>query len=77
MKEPLWKTILNWGTVIAFFVVPTAFFIMHINGSFTGMTAEDFKYIETWLRNLTFLVFGLAGMKAAQYFKNGHNGDKK
>ena len=83
MKDPLWKTVLNWGTVLLFFLVPL--FIMSVQlyanthpGWWQWMEnlspqehERRFEYLNDFMRNLTILVFGLAGLRTWENLKNG------
>ncbi len=73
--EPLWRVFLNWGTVIAFFAIPLTLFCVQFYarthpGWFNEEHPEHFKYIADYQRNLTILVFGLAGLKTWENIKN-------
>ena len=92
-NEPLWKTVLNWGTVILFLTLPL--FIMGVqiyinthpdswHWTDPNLTPEQrtqrFQYIYDFMRNLTVLVFGLAGLRTWENIKqNGaaKNGNKQ
>jgi hypothetical protein len=54
--EPLWKMILNWGTVIVFFALPIAALLGWLH-------PERLDYLREYMRSITLLVFGLAGLK--------------
>ena len=83
MKDPLWKTVLNWGTVVLFLLLPL--FIMAIQlyanthpGWWQWMEKLNpqeherrFQYVNDFMRNLTILVFGLAGLRTWENLKNG------
>jgi len=76
MKEPLWKTILNWGTVIVFLTLPLVVFTLHVYAkTHPGWILEgregEFKYVFEFQRNITVLVFGLAGLRTWEGIKNG------
>jgi hypothetical protein len=63
--EPLWKMVLNWGTVLVFFALPIA--------AFTGLLhPERLEYLREYMRNITLLVFGLAGLKTWESIKYGN-----
>jgi len=66
--EPLWKMVLNWGTVIVFFALPIA--------AFAGwLHPERLEYLREYMRNITLLVFGLAGLKTWEQFSKKKEGD--
>ncbi len=80
MKDPLWKTVLNWGTVVTFLTLPLIVFIMQLymrahTGTFDTTHPEHFKYLLDFQRNITVLVFGLAGLKTWENIKE--NGRKE
>lgn len=70
MKEPLWKTVLNWGAVLTFFLLPLTVFISQFT-IFTDMAAQkdDLDYLKTFMTNITLLVFGLAGLRTWETIK--------
>jgi len=84
VKDPLWKTVLNWGTVITFFTLPL--FIMCVQlyahthpGWWTHAEGEQnrFQYLYDFMRNITLLVFGLAGLRTFENLKNGRHQEKE
>ena len=89
MKDPLWKTVLNWGTVITFLVLPLFIlsFQLYVNthpGYWKWVEpnltpeqhAQRFQYIYDFMRNITILVFGLAGLKTWENVRNGKVNNK-
>jgi len=83
-EEPLWKTVLNWGTVITFLTLPLVIMSIQIYANThpgwwewaeKGLTQserqERFAYLYDFMRNLTILVFGLAGLRTWEHIKNG------
>jgi hypothetical protein len=67
--EPRWRILLNWSAVITFFTVPLISFLLHLMAivnpgwfNLTGHTPGEFKYMQELERNVTILVFGLAGL---------------
>ena len=71
-QEPLWKTVLYWGTVITFFTLPMLVFVIHLvligwpealHGN-AGAHLGEFKYVFEFHRTLAALVFGLAGLNS-------------
>lgn len=86
MKEHLWKTVLNWGTVIFFFLLPISCFIIHLYAlthqgwlgpPISGEEKYDFSYVQNLQRDITFLVFGLAGLRTWEAIKNGNGKPKE
>jgi len=83
-RDPLWKVVLNWGTVVTFLTLPLvlASIQIYINthpGTWTwvdpDLTAEQrvarFQYLYDFMRNITILVFGLAGLRTWENVRNG------
>jgi hypothetical protein len=79
-SEPLWRLTLYWGTVVAFFTLPLAIFILHLtliawpeimHGT-APVYAGQFKYIFEFHRTLAALVFGLAGLQTTQLIATKH-----
>lgn len=60
--EPLWKIVLNWGTVIVFFTLP----ILFVTGC---LHPERLEYLREYMREITLLVFGLAGLRTWQQIR--------
>lgn len=64
MKEPVWKTVLNWGTVLIFLAFPIVLFITQL---WVYPTLDQEKvhldYLREFMRNITILIFGLAGLR--------------
>jgi hypothetical protein len=83
MKEPLWRLILNWGTVISFLTVPLIIMSIQVYANThpgwwqwnDALTPEQhqsrFQYLNDFMRNITILVFGLAGLRTWENIKNG------
>jgi hypothetical protein len=83
VKEPLWKTVLNWGTVITFFTLPAFLITVQIYShthpdwwQHTPQEQDRFHYLNDFLRNVTLLVFGLAGLRTWEQIKNGNRKEK-
>jgi len=89
MKEPGWKVLLNWGAVISFLTVPlTVLTIQVYLNTHPGVwhwveqlspeqRIQRFQYIYDFMRNLTILVFGLAGLRTWQHISDTKNGNGK
>lgn len=86
VKDPMWKTVLNWGAVLAFFLLPITFFIVHLYAlthigwlgkPLSGEEKYDFSYVQNLQRDITFLVFGLAGLRSWEVIRNGNNNRKE
>ena len=74
MKDPLWKLILNWGAVITFLVLPVLLLSLQMSGWLT-VDKEELDYLREYFRNITILVFGLAGLRTWEAIKaNGRPG---
>jgi len=79
MKDPLWRTVLNWGTVITFFTLPITIMCIqlyaHTHPNWWQHTLGEpqrFQYLYDFMRNITILVFGLAGLRTWENLKNGN-----
>jgi hypothetical protein len=90
MNDPLWKTVLHWGAVITFLTFPLVILSIQIYanthpGWWTWndeLTPEQqhqrYQYLSEFMRNVTILVFGLAGLRTWETIKNGnHNNERK
>jgi hypothetical protein len=74
--DPLWKTFLNWGAVVTFLSLPLIMLCVQMYGRthpgwMDTSSPEHFKYLGEFQRNLTILVFGLAGLRTWENVKNG------
>jgi hypothetical protein len=81
-KEPLWKLVLNWGAIITFLTLPTVILSVQLihwthPGFFQFPANPRIEYLREFQRNLTILVFGLAGLRTWEQIKNGKNGNGK
>lgn len=71
MKDPLWRTCLNWGAVITFFTAPLLIFLLQVTSeeswnkwlNFAEHIGE-FKWLAQFYASVTALVFGLAGLNS-------------
>ena len=73
----MWKTVLNWGAVITFLTLPL--FILSVqlyNWTHPGFMMANPERIEKlreflaeYMRNVTILVFGLAGLRTWESIK--------
>ena len=84
MKEPRWREVLCWGTVITFLSAPLLVFILHlISDEFPqsfhfSAHIQEYKFLGHFYQIISGLTFGLAGLNTVDKFKsNGKNGDKK
>jgi hypothetical protein len=86
VKDPTWKLVLNWGAVITFLSLPLVLFAIQFwNWTHPGfITLLDPKHPRTeflaeFHRNVTILVFGLAGLRTWEQVKNNgkEKGDKQ
>jgi len=88
-KEPLWKVILNWGAVSTFLVLPLSIMLLQVYANThpgwwkwheeltPDQRMQRFTYLYDHMRNLTILVFGLAGLRTWEHITNGKNGNNK
>src|ERR1700739_3349387 len=71
MAEPLWRRVLNWGTVITFFSAPLLIFCLQVLSeenwapwfNFAKHLGE-FKWLGNFYNSITALTFGLAGLNS-------------
>ena len=85
MSDPLWRTVLNWGAVVTFLTLPLMLFSIQLwNWTHPGfLTLMDPKqprieFLAEFHRNVTILVFGLAGLRTWEQVRNGkHNSETK
>jgi hypothetical protein len=77
MNEPLWKLALNWGAVITFLTLPLLIMViqLYVLSHPTWIPnpekyADHFKHLSEFQRNLTVLVFGLAGLRTWEAIKS-------
>jgi hypothetical protein len=80
-REPLWRTVLCWGAVSLFLILPILILIIRLmSDSFPNMhwgeTISQAKFVIPYFQSLTALVFGLAGLNVWDR-KNGRNNSKK
>lgn len=70
MNEPKWKTILNWGAVCTFFLLPLSLFVLQFT-IFPDLAQQkaDLDYLKAFMTNITLLVFGLAGLRTWETIK--------
>ena len=87
MKEPLWRLVLNWGTVVTFLILPLVILSIQVYANThphwwtwqdhqltPEQQASRYQYLNDFMRNLTILVFGLAGLRTWEQIKiNGNN----
>lgn len=74
--DPYWKIALNWGAVITFFTLPLFVFIGQLT-IWPNLEAEKehLDYLRGFMTNITYLVFGLAGLRTWEQIKA--NGNKQ
>jgi hypothetical protein len=84
MKEPLWREVLCWGTVITFLSAPLLVFILHVLSDEVPWLhfsehIKEYGFLVPFFQTVTALVFGLAGLHSLdKRLSNGKsNGDKK
>jgi hypothetical protein len=82
--EPKWKTFLNWAAVITWFMMPLLVFTLQCLSEEQWMKwihfnehMAEFKWLGSYYRDLTFLVFSLAGLQVLnRKFPDATNGKK-
>jgi hypothetical protein len=81
VKEPTWKTALNWGVVILFLTLPLIMMIIQLyiltHPTWMPKAAqyrEHFSYLKNFMNTLAMLVFGLSGLRTWEQVRNGKNG---
>lgn len=82
MKEPLWRTLLCWGAVLAYLTVPLITYILIVvsiqsPGWNINEHLKDFAGLGQWFQALSALVFGLAGLRSFDRYVDVKNGSKK
>jgi hypothetical protein len=72
MRDPYWKIALNWGAVLVFFSLPFVIFVTQL-WVYPNLDQEKahLDYLREWMRNVTLLVFGLAGLRTWEQMKRG------
>lgn len=77
-QDPPWKRALNWGAVITFLTLPMVLLVIQVwnwthPGFLTLVEGKDphIEYLREFMRNITILVFGLAGLRTWEQIKNG------
>jgi fumarate reductase subunit D len=82
MKEPLWRSILCWGTVITFLTMPLIVLVIAITARLYGwMGLEEhlkgYKFLGAFYQSVTALTFGLSGLRSLDRFIETKNGNSK
>ena len=86
MRDPLWKTTLCWLAVISFFALPACVFTLQVfsvtHPGWMDMTLTKelvephIAYLQSFQRDVTFIVMGLAGLRAIEQIRANGNGKK-
>jgi hypothetical protein len=81
MKEPLWRTVLCWGSVITFLSAPLICFILmaisdEVSWLHFSQHINEYKFMVPFFQSITALVFGLAGLNSWDKIRNGKDGSK-
>jgi hypothetical protein len=68
MKEPLWRTVLYWGSTIVFLFAPLTVFSLHfasdeLHWEFSKHI-KDYSGLAPSYQTLTALIFGLCGLRS-------------
>jgi hypothetical protein len=66
----IWKLVLAWVCLVAFFGIPTLLFAFHLShmGS-DPLFAIEFKWMGEYLRTVTAIIISLAGLNTVELFK--------
>ena len=79
-NEPLWRTVLCWGTVITFLTLPLVCFVLEVISEEEQVTwlhfnehLKQFNWLVPYFQSITALVFGLAGLNSFDKSRNGKN----
>jgi Na+/citrate or Na+/malate symporter len=76
-KEPLWKTVLCWGSVVTFLTAPLIIFIMHIVSDENpavfhfSQHMQEYKFLDRFYQIIAALIFGMAGLHSWDKRLNG------
>lgn len=82
MTTPLWKTVLAWGAVVTFLSLPLFILAVQLyNWTHPGWMIADpervdrlREFLGEFMRNITILVLGLAGLRTWEQIKANGNG---
>jgi hypothetical protein len=82
MKEPLWRAVLCWGSVIIFLTLPLVVLVIAITARMYGWMGMDehlkgYKFLGNFYQSVTALVFGLSGLRSLDRFVETKNGNSK
>jgi hypothetical protein len=82
MREPLWKEILCYGSVITFLTMPLVVLVIAISARLYGwMGVEEhlkgYKFLGAFYQSVTALTFGLSGLRSLDRFIETKNGNSK
>jgi hypothetical protein len=68
-----WKLVLAWCCLATFFGIPLGFFTIHMIALATKYPffqhANEFRYMEGYLKTITAIIISLAGFSTAELFK--------
>jgi hypothetical protein len=75
MKEPLWRLVLCWGTVITFLSAPLMVFSLHILSDEVpwfhfSQHIKEYTFMTPFFQSITALVFALAGLNSFDRSRN-------
>jgi hypothetical protein len=78
MKEPLWRIVLCWGSVVLFLTLPMLILLVRlISDSYPDFhwseSLQQAKFMIPYFQSLTALIFGLAGLNTWDR-RNGRGG---
>jgi len=82
MTEPLWRSVLCWGTVVTFLTLPLVIFILALASREFGWTnfeqhIREYKFLGNFYQSVTALAFGLSGLRSLDRFVETKNGAAK
>jgi hypothetical protein len=79
MKEPRWRAVLCWGSVLTFLTLPLLIFTLAIASQEFGWThfhehVKDYKFLGNFYQSVTALTFGLSGLRSIDKYVETKNG---
>lgn len=82
MKEPLWRSLLCYGTVVTFLTLPLVIFGLALASREFGWTdfeqhIKEYKFLGNFYQSVTALAFGLSGLKSIDRYIETKNGNHK
>jgi ABC-type sulfate transport system permease component len=79
VREPQWRAVLCWGTVITFLTLPLLIFILAFTSEEYGWSQfhehiRDYKFVGSFYQSITALAFGLSGLRSVDKYVEAKNG---